>query len=240
MTMNAHSHLSMHLSRHVYKRGQYEGQAPADPSRRAYTTMRVIRNDYDSSYAVRFHHTDILTAYPDGRVVLRCNGWDSNPSTRQAMFLASSIAKLNPRINLCTHNGNGLRTTAFRGYAFYDGLTLDSNDPTLPQITPVRPLNKYVKDRDQTTLVRAEAKDFRGVLPVLHAARQTPPTHVDQLNAGRALYDPGRSRHPIRMALAVPELWPELVTKFWAPTPAKTWSAIYANITERMHIEVPV
>ena len=42
--MNMYTKLSMHLSRHQYKRGQYKGDAPADPSRRGKNHFRVTRS----------------------------------------------------------------------------------------------------------------------------------------------------------------------------------------------------
>jgi hypothetical protein len=235
-TPNAHTTLALHLQLHKYTKGAHAGDAPADKSRRAKTHFRVTYHSYTDEYRVLFHNTYILTAKPDGTIKIDCGGWDGSPTTREAIWLATKLATGTP-LGLHTHNGNGLKQTALRGGAYYDGLTLDSTKPGLPQISPIKPLNKYIKDRAKTKQVLAAAKEFRAALPLLHAV-QTPTTYGDKLDALRTL--PGTRPDDLAEALTQPELWPALITAFYKDTPQAPWSAIYKNITERMVLEVPV
>jgi hypothetical protein len=231
-TLNAHTTLSLYLQRHKYTKGAYAGDAPADESRRAKTNFRVTYHSHTDEYRVLFHSTYILVAKPDGTIVLDCGGWDSAPTTREAIWMATKLAT-GTALSLHTHNGNGLTQTALRGGAYYDGLTLDSTKPGLPQISPIKPLKKYIKDRAKTQQVLAEAKEFRATLPLLHAV-QTEPTYPDKLDARSTL-----SAYPQHAALTTFELWPVMVTAFYKDTPQATWSAIYKDLTERMVLEVP-
>ena len=72
--------LQAHLTKHAYKRGANKGDAPLDSSRRGRSHERVsTRRDH---MAVRFWNTDVIRAYPDGRIVLNCGGWYMSPTTK--------------------------------------------------------------------------------------------------------------------------------------------------------------
>jgi hypothetical protein len=92
---NAYGNLSLHHSRHEYKRGQYKGDAPADGSNRGKSHFRVIKPNaaYPADpYKVRFHATNILLAYADGRVTFNTNGFHDRPTTREAVMIALGLA----------------------------------------------------------------------------------------------------------------------------------------------------
>jgi hypothetical protein len=65
---------------HVYQRmrGQFEGRYHRDPNRlklvgRGNSHTSIIR--YPDRFAIRYHDTDVVTAYPDGTVVVDSGGW---------------------------------------------------------------------------------------------------------------------------------------------------------------------
>lgn len=78
--MSMYSKLSMHLSRHMYKRGKNKGDAPANAHRRAMDHYRVVKGN-DDTYRIRMHSTDIITAYPNGDVKIDTNGWHTHNTT---------------------------------------------------------------------------------------------------------------------------------------------------------------
>ena len=85
--MNCHTKLTMHLSRHMYKRGAYKGDAPADSSRRSKSHFRVIKGN-GGQMIVRMHGADLITAYEDGSIKLDTNNWHTSPTTRKCMNAA--------------------------------------------------------------------------------------------------------------------------------------------------------
>lgn len=77
--MNTYTKLKLHLERNIFKRGQYKGDAPAGGRWR--TWVRVVKGN-DDTLRVRMYSTDLLIAYPDGRVVIDTNGWHDRPTTK--------------------------------------------------------------------------------------------------------------------------------------------------------------
>ena len=72
-----------HLDRYKYSKGQFKGDAPADPTLRHKSHFRVLAD----ARRVRFHGTDILTL-TDSTVHLDAGGWVSSPTTRDALRFA--------------------------------------------------------------------------------------------------------------------------------------------------------
>ena len=72
-----------HLDRYKYTKGQFAGDAPADPSMRHKSHFRVLAD----ARRVRFHGTDILTL-TDTTIHLCAGGWASSPTTRDALRYA--------------------------------------------------------------------------------------------------------------------------------------------------------
>lgn len=168
--MNAHTKLTMHLSRWMYKRGRNKGEAPADSSLRAKTHFRVVKGN-GGQMIVRFHNADILTAYEDGRIRLDTNGWHSSPTTRKAM--SGALGFVTPIAYLCSYRWGGYSQTAIRmagkTYRYYDGMEF-SADGTL--LTEAKPFTAKRTDREETAEFRKEIKEsgFVGVFPVLYEA----------------------------------------------------------------------
>jgi hypothetical protein len=169
----AYGNLSLHHSRHEYKRGAYKGDAPADSSRRAKAHFRIIKpsDAYPSDpYIVQFWSTHILLAYPDGRIKINANGFDNRPTTRQAMNHALHICGF--RGHLYSRRIGKLSQTAIsingKSYRYYDVMEFDAEGTLL---TPPLEWQAEVMDTEQTRAFRAKTKEFWDMFPVLFAAR---------------------------------------------------------------------
>lgn len=169
----AYGNLSLYHSRHVYKRGAYKGDAPADSSRRAKSHFRIVKPDpaYPlDPYKVRFWSTNIIVAYPDGRIKINCNGFDDRPTTRQALNQALHICGI--RGGLCSKRlGTMSQTELFiwgKSYRYYDGMEFDAEGTLL---TPLKNWQAGVMDTDKTKAFRAQTKAFWDIFPVLFATR---------------------------------------------------------------------
>jgi len=168
--MSAYIKLKQHLDRYAYKRGRNKGDAPADASRRAKTNFRVIRGN-GGQMIVRFHGTDILSAYEDGHIVLDTNGWHSSPTTRKAMTIALGFT--GHRGFLYSKRIGGFSQTAIHlagnTYRYYDQMMFDADGSMWGD-----PISFSAKrtDREETAEFRKEIKEsgFVGVFPVLYEA----------------------------------------------------------------------
>jgi len=164
--MNMYQTLLMRHSRDVYKRGRFKGDAPADRDRRAKTHFRIVKDGED--FGVIFHNTQIITAYPDGRVKLRANGWENSPTTRDAFSTMGFVFR--------SQYNNKYKNVMVRGYlhgyeandwyVFYDDMVLDSNGVLLGE---PKPQYKYVSDRAARKEFDTDAAEFRKLIPLLLA-----------------------------------------------------------------------
>lgn len=227
-----HTTLSLHHSRYEYKRGQYQGDAPADASRRWKSHFRVQKLT-DGSYAVLFHNTRIIRAYPDGTVMLDSAGWDGSPTTRDAFgyygyWLRSHRVGSYAQTVLCPS-----RRYLGPRVRFYDGMTLG---PDWRLTSPSRPLMRRVADRATRKEWRedADVMAFRAALPVLHAAvGAMEPRATAQL---RYSLDFRR----ISSACDRHENWPAIVARYYRDTPAETWAAFSADAVKDMTVDEEV
>ena len=150
--MNMYTKLSMHLSRYMYKRGANKGDAPANRYRRGMTHFRVVKGN-DDTYRVRMFGTDLITANPDGTVVIDTGGWYDRPTTilrlneafgffeggSLSMYKQSILSQSQPVLRV-----NGKR------YSYYDGITLNEQGEIL---TPLRAF-------EMKRIDKAESKEF--------------------------------------------------------------------------------
>jgi hypothetical protein len=164
--MNAHTKLKLHLSRHAYKRGQFKGDAPADPARRSKSHFRVIEGN-GGQMIVRMHNADLITAYEDGRIRLHTDGWHASPTTRACMNDALCFAG---RGHISSVRKWGVSTTGIRmngkTYRYYDGMEFSAEGELLTE--PEEFMAKRV-DSDETAEFRREVKEsgFADVFPLL-------------------------------------------------------------------------
>jgi hypothetical protein len=169
--MNAHTKLSMHLDRYVYKRGRNKGDAPADSSRRAKSHFRVVKGN-GGQMIVRMHNADLMTAYEDGRIVLNTRGWHDSQTTRACMNEALRFFGMG-YIGSMRYRGYSQAVLRMTGktYRYYDGMEF-SADGTL--LTPPKPFTAKITDREETAEFRADIKEsgFVDVFPVLYNAAE--------------------------------------------------------------------
>ena len=234
--MNAYDTLGLYIARHQYTKGAYKGQAPADKSRRAKSHFRVTPTP--TTRVVRFHATDILTAYPDGTIRLHTNGWDTAPTTREALWDAIKLAT-GRTLSIHSRRHNGLSQTAIGQHCYYDGMVFDSD---LNLLSTPAPFQAYAADREATKALRDAAAPLRAMLPILVAAEEANPTSTAQRYGGWYQL-PGRTDADKAMyAFANPEHWSTFVAYYYCPEDtAKTlWARAYAALTKNMRKVVEV
>jgi len=212
---NAYGNLSLHHSRYEYKRGEHKGDAPADHTRRAKNHFRVIAPEASypaDPYKVRFWSTNILLAYPDGRIKINCNGFGDRPTTRKAVQEALSICGI--RGGLCSKRiGTCSQTELFiwgKSYKYYDGMEFSAEGVLL---TEAQTWMAGVMDTDKTKAFRAQTKDFWAMFPLLFATRSK-----DRAFSARIfdiLRQHGRNvGGPAASILDNPEHWPVVVSYY--------------------------
>jgi len=172
-----YSKLSMHLSRHMYKRGKNKGDAPANAHRRAMDHYRVVKGN-DDTYRIRMHSTDIITAYPNGDVKIDTNGWHTHNTT---------IIRLNEAFGFFEGVGVGMSKRSILSYSqpvlrvgtklyyYYDGITLNAQGEV---ITPLQAFEQKRVDRAATKELTNELQEsgFADAFKLLYAVS----THEDR------------------------------------------------------------
>jgi hypothetical protein len=201
--MSPYENLLAHIDEHKYLRGAHKGDAPLDPKRRRKSENRVTNR---GAYAAVIRwHTEILQAYPDGRVVLNCDGWGSSMTTRLAMNYALSIADVGVGW-LHSVRYKGVSQLALGQWRYYDGMALlpspDGYKPTVLQSFRGRR-----KDKSQTQEFRGGMKTsgFNALFPVLYlnATTQDRPMTLDTVRLSEALTDP-----------SLADQWPRIVAYY--------------------------
>jgi hypothetical protein len=171
--MNTYDKLKFHLTRHAYKRGQYKGDAPFDQSRRSRSHHRVVERS--QFMVIRFHNTDIVRAYPDGRVMIDCNGWASHSTTMTAVREATKFMPFH--FSVSSRSVMSLSQMVLRTQdsmvKYYDGITLDGAGNV---ITPLRPFEarRIDKAESEEFMDGLHASGFKDMFRVLYATVQPP------------------------------------------------------------------
>jgi hypothetical protein len=147
-----HGKLKLHLERHIYKRGQYKGDAPMEARQRSKNHYRVI--DRGTHMAVRFHNTDIIKAYPDGKITIDCEGWADRITTKTHLNMALPGAYYVASYKVHSHSQLVVRTQTGR-YRYYDGITFDADGtPT----TELKPFLARRIDKDQVAVGSSQTR----------------------------------------------------------------------------------
>jgi hypothetical protein len=135
--MNMYTKLSMHLSRHMYKRGAHKGDAPANSSRRGMSHFRVIKSP-DGTMKVRMFHTDILTAHQDGSVLIDTRGYHTHNTTIMRLNEALSWFFDNVRVQMYKQSilsySQPVLNVDGKRYSYYDGIILSETGEFLTQM----------------------------------------------------------------------------------------------------------
>ena len=249
--MNTYTKLSMHLTRHLYKRGRFAGGAPADKDRRGKSHFRVVKRGEDMG--VILHNTQIITAYPDGRVRLNADCFENYPTTRKAYDTMG--------FSFYTQSNNGYKNTMVRmwntphtmgeAYVYYSGMVFDEMGVLVgePAIE-----HKYVADKAERKEFKATAKGFLEMLPILLATseqRREATWAKMGYYEGKAHYRYVRNTTSRTLELEHVESYPELVDAWrhaltWynhfsdatltTITPQQLWAALYRECTKGMRL----
>ena len=159
----------MHLSRHMYKKGANKGDAPANPSRRGMSHFRVVKGN-DGTYRVRMYNTDILTAHPDGSVMINTKGYYAHNTTiirlNEALhWFFDGVGISMYKRNVYSYSQPVLRVDG-KLYSYYDGIILSETGEI---ITPLQAFEQKRTDRAATKelaedLVNSGFKDAFNIL----------------------------------------------------------------------------
>ena len=147
--MSMYTKLSMHLSRHMYKRGRNKGDAPANASRRAMDHYRVVKGN-DGTYRIRMHGTDILTAHPDGSVLIDTKGWHTHNTTiirlNEAFGFFEGVSIGMGKRSIYSYSQPVLRVNG-KLYSYHDGMILSEQGEVL---TPLQAFEQKRVDKAAT------------------------------------------------------------------------------------------
>ena len=170
--MNTYDKLKSHLDTHQYTRGQYKGDAPADKSRRGRSHHRVVERT--QFIAIRFHNTDIVRAYPDGRVQFDCRGWVTSSTTVSALRDATLFMPFHFSVfsrSIMSLSQTVLRTQDGTMVKYYDGITMDGEGKV---ITPLRPFEARRIDKAESKefMDAVEASGFKDMYKLLYSTVQ--------------------------------------------------------------------
>lgn len=172
--MNPYTNLQLHLERHMYKRGRNKGEAPADPARRGKNIFRVLRGN-DNTMRVRMYSTDLITVYPDNRVVINTNSWwDSSTTKMNLNFACFTFLHWG---HLSTSSIMGLSQPEFtargKGYRYYDGMEFDAEGTLLSEPKPFE-MKRIDKEASKELMSEIKTSGFKDLWPVLFATAQPP------------------------------------------------------------------
>jgi hypothetical protein len=147
--MSMYSKLSMHLSRHMYKRGRNKGDAPANSQRRAMDHYRVVKGN-DGTMRVRMYGTDILTAHPDGSVLIDTRGYHTHNTTiirlNEAFGFFEGVSIGMGKRSIYSYSQPVLRVNG-KLYSYYDGMILSEQGEVL---TPLQAFEQKRVDKAAT------------------------------------------------------------------------------------------
>lgn len=173
--MNAYTKLQMHLERHMYKRGKYKGDAPADRHKRGKSFFRVIQ--YIDRMVVRMHSTNLLTAFSDGRMVINTNDYWTSSTTKLRLNEAMGFTGFG---RLYMQKVMGLSQPVFRvgnnSYLYYDGMEFSEDGKLLSAPKPFE-MRRIDKEESNAFMQDLKLSGFKDMFPLLYATA-TPGTQT--------------------------------------------------------------
>ena len=240
-----YTQLQLHLSRHEYKRGQYTGDAPADSGRRTKTNFRVRKFVSEDAFGIKFYNANLITAYPNGDIVLHCKGWGDSVTTGQAMNYALSKFGAAPM---------GFGSGKFMGLSqlflslptgrvvYYDGIRLNEAGEVISELRQFK--RKQIDKVKVKALNEGMAESgFKAMFKILHATAKVEDYEGD--GHARSVEDViTNSFHSNHWAWVVADN-AYMSNKYrWQPkskekaTASMTWSRIMSKAKQGMYEEV--
>lgn len=185
--MTTYDKFNAALLTNAYKRGAFKGDAPADRSRRSRNHVRIVRG-HDCIH-LRMYSTNIITAYPDGRISLDLRGYSSSITTRQNLNQAFAVyVPFRPYIHCRSvfSLSQECITIASRTYKYEDGMEFNNYGELLT--APAR-FEAVRIDKDASTEFQRDLKEsgFKDMFPVLYATAT--PTQTTTSWVGSRLRD---------------------------------------------------
>jgi len=168
--MNMYTKLSMHLTRHMYKRGKNKGDAPANAHQRSMCHFRVVKGN-DDTMRIRMWSTDIITAYPNGDVKIDTNGYYTHNTTiirlNEAFGFFEGVGVGMGKRSILSYSQPVLRV-GVKLYSYYDGITLNDQGEV---ITPLRAFEQKRVDKVETKAFADDLKEsgFTDAFKLLYA-----------------------------------------------------------------------
>ena len=204
--MTMYDKLKFTLANHMYKRGEFKGDAPADTSRRSRNHIRIV--SHSDRMCIKMHSTSIITAYPSGGILIDVRNWGNSPTTKEALNDALGKYWRGPRIYLGSKSVFSLSQLCLfvgdKTYRYYDGMMLDGGGVLT---SPPKPFHALRMDKDQSTALAEGVKTsgFKDMFPLLYATAAPTEQRVYRTtsNLRAALIDADKSHE-----------WPELIANY--------------------------
>lgn len=203
-TVSPYERMLRHINEHKYRRGAHAGDAPLDPKRRRRDWERVVQ--HPDKITIHRYCTDIITVYPDGRIVLDFDGWESSPTTRVCATVALYLMGIQASVGSTRYRGLSQPCINLPSgtYKYYPGITLVQKDKQwVPEDTVPFPAIIADKEERKAFDEALKASGFKDLFPLLYvnsesgdAAYISIPTHLQEI-----LTDPKYA-----------EFWPSIVT----------------------------
>jgi len=169
--MNMYTKLKLHLERHMYKRGKNKGDAPANKHRRGMSHYRVVKGN-DDTMRVRMWGTDIITAYPDGNVLIDTNGYHTHNTTiirlNEAFSFVPDLMYVNLRKQSVYSYSQPVLRVNDKLYSYYDGIMLNDQGEI---VTPLQAFEQKRTDKVATKELADDLKasGFKDAFKILYA-----------------------------------------------------------------------
>lgn len=166
--MNTYQKLDKHLTTFAYKRGMYKGDAPVDE--RSKNEFRVVRRP--DALVVRKYSTDIITAYPNGRVMISLDGWEDSSTTRRD--LNDALGKFCPvYIRIFTkavfsHNHCVITVHGHTSYRYTNRMVFDESGRLLSEPAKFQ-AHRIDKEESKELSAGLKASGFLEMFPFLYA-----------------------------------------------------------------------
>lgn len=160
-----HAILRLRIERSAYKRGVNKGDAPMGPRWKSH----YLAIDRGTHIAVRFHHTDIVRAYPDGTVMIDCGGYAGHMTTKTHLNEALRLMP-NASVRMYSTKINSLSQCLLyvgnKRYRYYDGITLNREGTVTTDLLPfqARRINKAEVAELNADMIESGFKDAFRVL----------------------------------------------------------------------------